>query len=135
MVKNMPEMRETRFNLWVRKIPWRREWLPTPVFLPGEFRGQKSLMGYSPLGPNILIKENSSLLTNVSINSNIISILLFIVGSAGSSLLGRPSSSCGKWRLLFSCRAWASHCRACSCCKAWALSKCTDFSSCGLWTR
>ena len=30
------------------KIPWRREWLPTPVFLPGEFHGQRSLVGYSP---------------------------------------------------------------------------------------
>ena len=29
------------------KIPWRREWLPTPVFLPGEFHGQRSLVGYS----------------------------------------------------------------------------------------
>ena len=29
-------------------IPWRREWLPTPVFLPGEFHGQWSLAGYSP---------------------------------------------------------------------------------------
>ena len=35
---------------WVRKIPWRREWQPTPVFLPGEFHGQKSLEGYSPWG-------------------------------------------------------------------------------------
>ena len=35
---------------WVRKIPWRREWLPTPVFLPGEFHGQRSLVGYSPWG-------------------------------------------------------------------------------------
>ena len=34
----------------VMKIPWRREWQPTPVFLPGEFRGQKSLTGYSPWG-------------------------------------------------------------------------------------
>jgi len=32
----------------VRKIPWRREWLPTPVFLPGEFYGQRSLVGYCP---------------------------------------------------------------------------------------
>ena len=32
----------------VGKIPWRREWLPTPVFLPGEFHGQRSLEGYSP---------------------------------------------------------------------------------------
>jgi len=28
------------FNTWVRKIPWRRQWQPTPVFLPGEFHGQ-----------------------------------------------------------------------------------------------
>ena len=38
------------FDLWVRKIPWRREWQPTPVFLPGEFHGQRSLVGYSPWG-------------------------------------------------------------------------------------
>ena len=36
------------FNPWVGKIPWRREQLPTPVFLPGEFHGKKSLAGYSP---------------------------------------------------------------------------------------
>ena len=35
-------------NPWVRKIPWRRELLPTPLFLPGEFHGQRSLAGYSP---------------------------------------------------------------------------------------
>ena len=39
-----------RFNPWVRKIPWRLEWLPTPVFLPGEAHGQRSLAGYSPWG-------------------------------------------------------------------------------------
>ena len=32
----------------VGEIPWRREWLPTPVFLPGEFPGQRRLVGYSP---------------------------------------------------------------------------------------
>ena len=31
-----------------RKIPWRREWLPTPVFFHGEFHGQRSLVGHSP---------------------------------------------------------------------------------------
>ena len=31
-------------------IPWRRKWLPTPVFLPGEFYGQRNLVGYSPRG-------------------------------------------------------------------------------------
>ena len=36
------------FDFWVRKIPWSREWQPTPVFLPGELHGQRSLAGYSP---------------------------------------------------------------------------------------
>ena len=35
---------------WVRKIPWNRQCQLTPVFLPGEFHGQQSLMGYSPWG-------------------------------------------------------------------------------------
>ena len=38
------------FSLWFRKIPWRRERQPTPVFLPGESHGQRSLVGYSPWG-------------------------------------------------------------------------------------
>ena len=37
-----------RFNPWVVKISWRREWLPVSVFWPGEFQGQMSLAGYSP---------------------------------------------------------------------------------------
>ena len=36
------------FDSLVGKILWRREWLPTPVFLPGEFYGERSLAGYSP---------------------------------------------------------------------------------------
>ena len=47
MVKNLPAMWETKFDPWVRKIPWRREWQPTPVFLPRKLRGQSSLVGYS----------------------------------------------------------------------------------------
>ena len=50
MVKNLPAMQETWFDLWVRKIPWRRKRLLNPVFLPGEFHGQRSLAGYSPCG-------------------------------------------------------------------------------------
>ena len=38
------------FNPWVRKTPWRRAWQPTPVFLPGESHGQRSLMGHNPQG-------------------------------------------------------------------------------------
>ena len=42
MIKDLPaiagDMRH-RFDPWIRKIPWRRKWQPTPVFLPGEFHG------------------------------------------------------------------------------------------------
>ena len=39
-----------RFDPWVGKIPWRRAQQPTPVFLPGEFHEQRSLVSYSPWG-------------------------------------------------------------------------------------
>ena len=42
--------RRRGFNPWVRKIPWRRKWQPTPVFLLGKSHGQRSLVGYSPWG-------------------------------------------------------------------------------------
>ena len=42
--------RRPRFDPWVGKIPWRSEWLPTPVFLFGESHEQKSLVGYRPWG-------------------------------------------------------------------------------------
>ena len=42
------QCRRVEFNPWVRKIPWRRRWLPTPVFLPGEFHGQRRLEDCSP---------------------------------------------------------------------------------------
>ena len=46
MVKNLPAKQETWFDPWVRKIPWRRKWQSSLVFLPGEFHGQRSLAGY-----------------------------------------------------------------------------------------
>ena len=39
-----------RLDLWVGKIPWRRKWQPTPLFLSGKSGGQRSLAGYSPWG-------------------------------------------------------------------------------------
>ena len=48
--KSMPAMWKTRFNPWIGRIPWRREQQPTPLFLPGEFHAQSSLVGYSPWG-------------------------------------------------------------------------------------
>ena len=50
MVKNLPAMQETLVQCLGREIPQRTEWQPTPVFLPGEFHGQRSLAGYSPWG-------------------------------------------------------------------------------------
>ena len=38
------------FDPWVRKIPWRRQWHPPPVLLPGKFHGRRSLVSYSPWG-------------------------------------------------------------------------------------
>ena len=50
MVKNLLPCRRCVFNPWVRKIAFRREWLPTPVFLPGKCHGQRSLASCSPWG-------------------------------------------------------------------------------------
>ena len=44
------QCRRWRFDPWVRKIPWKRKWQPTPIFLPGKSHGQRSLAGYSPWG-------------------------------------------------------------------------------------
>ena len=49
-VKNLPTMRETWFHPGVPKIPCRKEWQPTPVFLPGESHEQRSLAGCNPWG-------------------------------------------------------------------------------------
>ena len=48
MVKSPPAMQEARVQSLVGKIPWRRVWQATPVFLPGESHGRRSLVGYSP---------------------------------------------------------------------------------------
>ena len=49
VVKNPPAMPESQqLDPWVGKIPWRSAWQPTPVVLPGESQGQRSLVGYSP---------------------------------------------------------------------------------------
>ena len=51
IVKNLPTMWESCVQSlgWERK-GWRKEWLPSPVFLPGEFHGQRSMVIYSPWG-------------------------------------------------------------------------------------
>ena len=48
--KESCQCRRRGFEPWVGKIPWRSKWQPTPVFSPGKFHGQRSLVGYSPRG-------------------------------------------------------------------------------------
>ena len=54
VVKNLSAsggaLKKVRFDPWVGKIPWRRAWQPTPVSLPGDSRGQRSLVCYRPWG-------------------------------------------------------------------------------------
>ena len=49
-LKRLPAMRDTRVRSLGQKISWRRKWQPTPVFLPGESHGWRSLVAYSPWG-------------------------------------------------------------------------------------
>ena len=44
------QFKRCRFNPWVGKIPWRKKWQPTLVFLPRRYHGQRTLAGYSPWG-------------------------------------------------------------------------------------
>ena len=67
VVKNpSAKCRKHGFSFWVRKIPWRRNWLPTPVFSPGESHGQRSLVGYSSwgcrVGHNLVTKQQIKIL-------------------------------------------------------------------------
>ena len=51
VVENLPaNAGDIEFDPWVGKIPWRKQWQPTPVFLPAKFHGWRSLLGYSPWG-------------------------------------------------------------------------------------
>ena len=49
-VNILPAMQETQVGSWIGMIPWRRKWLPTLVFLPGEFHGQRNLVSYNTWG-------------------------------------------------------------------------------------
>ena len=65
------QWRSHRFNPWVEKISWRRKWQPTPVFLPGEFHWQRSLVDYSPrsqrVGHDLATKQQQRYSINFSI--------------------------------------------------------------------
>ena len=50
VAQRVKQCRRPRFDPWVGKIPWRREWQPTPVLLLGKPHGWRSLVGYTPWG-------------------------------------------------------------------------------------
>ena len=54
MLKNLPVILQTQVQSLGGKDPWRRKWQLSPVFLPGKFYGERSLVGYSPWGHKLL---------------------------------------------------------------------------------
>ena len=84
-IKNLPACRTSRFDPWVGKIPWRRKWESTPVFLPAELHGQRSLVGYSPQGHKQLDRMECP---------------------AGSQQVGRGVL---RWQIWFIKRIWKIH--------------------------
>ena len=87
MVKNLPAMRRLGFHPWVRKIPWGKKWQPTPVFSPGEFRGQRSLAGYSPTAKSWTWLKQLGPMANGDEGS---ASLLLIISQAAHRGLGGP---------------------------------------------
>ena len=75
VVKNLPAMQETWIQFLVRKVPWRRAWHPTAVFLPEESHGQRSLAGYSLYGHKELGTTEATVYVCVCIYIHILIIL------------------------------------------------------------
>ena len=73
------QCRKRRFDPLVKKIPWKRKWQPTPVFLPEKPNGQRSLTGYSPWGRK---RVRQNLVTKQQIGLHIYSSIIYI--DAGS---------------------------------------------------
>ena len=79
-VKNPPasagDIKRLGFDPWVGKISWRRKWQLTPVFLPGESHGQRSLAGYSSWGRRELDMTEVTERANIYIQIQFISIAI-----------------------------------------------------------
>ena len=95
--KNMPQWRKPGFYPWVRNIPWRREWLPTPVFLPREFHGQRNLVWLQSMGSRL---NYIYIYVNIYIymkEDNFQQILSVFLGNNAYILTHQLSVSC--WRI------------------------------------
>ena len=76
-----------RFDPRVGKIPWRRQWLPTPVFLPGESQGRRSMTGDSPWGYKELDMAEQLLQAFSRLNLFLLLLLLLLLPQHASLLL------------------------------------------------
>ena len=89
VVKNPPakagDVRRHGFDPWVGKIPWRRKWQPTPVFLPGESQGQRSLAGYCTQGHTEID------MTEVTTHTQCNNVFIFSISFLFISLALKPS--------------------------------------------
>ena len=81
-------------NPWVRKIPWGREWKPTPVFLSGESHGWRSLAGYSPQHCRVRCNWSDLACTHVSTAIVEVPLLRFLLIQSLSSQIDRPPGKC-----------------------------------------
>ena len=109
MIKNHLQCGRPGFDPWVGKIPRRRAWQPTPVFLPGESHGQSSLEGYSPGVPKShmqlrgqttasklkLYLDNSSSLSDCQKSTSFTQY--FLVESVGTHISLNVAVGKGKW--------------------------------------
>ena len=74
--KHPPAMRESWFDPWVEKIPWRRARQPIPIFLPRESHVQRSLVGYSPRGRREL--DTTERLSTAQVDRSIVILLVMV---------------------------------------------------------
>ena len=82
------QCRRPGFDAWLGKIPWRREWQPTLVFLPGKSHGQRSLAGYSPGGRKE--SDTTEQLNNIIIWVPVISISTVLLWPMAFPLFESP---------------------------------------------
>ena len=90
-LKNLPAIQATQVWPLGWEDPWRREWQPPPVFLPGESHGQKSLMGYSPWGHTEL--DTTEWLT---LSLEFQTLPRWLLAKTGNWDRWRPSSFCSR---------------------------------------
>ena len=76
------------FDPWVGKIPCKRAWQPTPVFLPGESHGQRSLVGYSPWSHNELdVTEVTEHVNHATLAQNMLDMVILLQWKVNENFL------------------------------------------------